>query len=449
MSDLSPRRRVIILGAAGRDFHNFLSCYRDDSQTEVVAFTATQIPCIAERRFPASLAGPSYPDGIPIYPETDLVGLLTTLHVDEVVFAYSDVAHQTLMVLAQTVLAAGANFTLLGPHATMLASQVPVIAVCAVRTGCGKSAVTRRVVALLRQQGLRPVVVRHPMPYGDLAAQRVQRFATLDDLDQQHCTIEEREEYAPHVEQGTIVYAGVDYQAIVRAAETEAGVLVWDGGNNDLPFIHPDVHICLVDPHRPGHETLYYPGLANLRLADIVVISKEDTANPDDVRRVKATVQEHNPGALVIDAAAPLQVSDPALIAGKRVLVIEDGPTLTHGGMTYGAGSIAAQRWGAAEIVDPRPYARGSIAATLQLYPALQRVLPAMGYGAHQIAELEATINATPCDSVLFGTPVDLRHLLTLHVPAVRVSYEIEEIGQPTLAALFPLLTARTRSRHA
>jgi predicted GTPase len=449
MSDLSPRRRVIILGAAGRDFHNFLSCYRDDPQTEVVAFTATQIPSIAERRFPASLAGPSYPDGIPIYPETDLVGLLTTLHVDEVVFAYSDVAHQTLMVLAQTVLAAGANFTLLGPHATMLASQVPVIAGCAVRTGCGKSAVTRRVVALLRQQGLRPVVVRHPMPYGDLAAQRVQRFATLDDLDRQHCTIEEREEYAPHVEQGTIVYAGVDYQAIVRAAETEAGVLVWDGGNNDLPFIHPDVHICLVDPHRPGHETLYYPGLANLRLADIVVIPKEDTAHPDDIRLVKATVQEHNPGAIVIDAAAPLQVSDPALIAGKRVLVIEDGPTLTHGGMTYGAGSIAAQRWGAAEIVDPRPYARGSIAATLQLYPALQRVLPAMGYGAHQIAELEATINATPCDSVLFGTPVDLRHLLTLHVPAVRVSYEIEEIGQPTLAALFPLLTARTRSRHA
>jgi predicted GTPase len=449
MSDLSPRRRVIILGAAGRDFHNFLSCYRDDPQAEVVAFTATQIPSIAERRFPASLAGPSYPDGIPIYPETDLVGLIAALHVDEVVFAYSDVAHQTLMVLAQTVLAAGANFTLLGPHATMLASQVPVIAVCAVRTGCGKSAVTRRVVALLRQQGLRPVVVRHPMPYGDLAAQRVQRFTTLDDLDRQHCTIEEREEYAPHVEQGTIVYAGVDYQAILRAAETEAGVLVWDGGNNDLPFIHPDVHICLVDPHRPGHETLYYPGLANLRLADIVVISKEDTARADDIRQVKATVQEHNPGAIVIDAAAPLQVSDPALIAGKRVLVIEDGPTLTHGGMTYGAGTIAAQRWGAAEIVDPRPYACGSIAATLQRYPALQRVLPAMGYGAQQIAELAATINATPCDSVVFGTPVDLRHLLTLHVPAVRVSYEIEEIGEPTLAALFSLLTARTRSRHA
>jgi predicted GTPase len=325
----------------------------------------------------------------------------------------------------------------------MLSSQVPVVAVCAVRTGCGKSAVTRRVVALLRQHGLHPVVVRHPMPYGDLAAQRVQRFATLDDLDRHHCTIEEREEYAPHVEQGTVVYAGVDYQAILRAAETEAEVLVWDGGNNDLPFIRPDVHICLVDPHRPGHETLYYPGTANLRMADIVVIPKEDTADPEHVRQVKAAVQQHNPRAMVIDAASPLHVSDPTLIAGKRVLVIEDGPTLTHGGMTYGAGSIAAARWGAAELVDPRPYARGSIAETLQTYPALQRLLPAMGYGAHQMAELEATINATPCDAVIFGTPVDLRRLLTLHVPAVRVSSDIEEIGQPTLAAIVPLLAKR------
>jgi predicted GTPase len=449
MSDLSPRHRVIILGAAGRDFHNFLCCYRDDPQTEVVAFTATQIPSIAGRRFPASLAGSAYPDGIPIYPETDLEGLIATLHVDEVVFAYSDIAHQTLMLLAQMVLAAGANFTLLGPHVTMLASTVPVIAVCAVRTGCGKSAVTRRVVALLRQQGHHPVVVRHPMPYGDLEAQRVQRFATLDDLDRHHCTIEEREEYAPHVEQGTVVYAGVDYQAILRAAETEADVLVWDGGNNDLPFIRPDVHLCLVDPHRPGHESLYYPGLANLRLADIVVITKEDTADPEAVRQVKAAVQHHNPRATVIDTAAPLHVSDPTLIAGKRVLVIEDGPTLTHGGMTYGAGSLAAQRWGAAELVDPRPYARGSLAETLRTYPALQRLLPAMGYSAHQMADLEATINATPCDAVIFGTPVDLRRLLTLHVPAVRVSYDIEEIGQPTLAAILPMLTERARARHA
>ena len=452
------------MGAAGRDFHNFLCCYRDDPHTEVVAFTAAQIPSIAERRYPASLAGPSYPDGIPMYPETDLERLITTLHVDEVVFAYSDVANQTVMLLAQRVLAAGTNFTLLGPHATMLTSKVPVIAVCAVRTGCGKSAVTRRVVALLRQHGLHPVVVRHPMPYGDLAAQRVQRFATLDDLEQHHCTIEEREEYDPHVEQGTVVYAGVDYQAILRVAETEADVLVWDGGNNDLPFLRPDVHLCLVDPHRPGHETLYYPGTANLRLADFVVIPKEDTADPDHISQVKAAVQRHNPRAIIIDAATPLHVSDPALIAGKRVLVIEDGPTLTHGGMTYGAGTIAAKRWGAAELVDPRsprlrrrrgrsltrplPYACGSIAATLETYPALQRLLPAMGYSASQIAELEATINATPCDTVIFGTPVDMRRFLTLHVPAVRVFYDIEEIGEPTLEALVPCLAQKTRAQH-
>jgi predicted GTPase len=448
MVDRTRRRRVLIMGAAGRDFHNFLCCYRDDPQTEVVAFTATQIPHIAGRRFPASLAGPPYPDGIPIYPETDLEGLIATHGVDEVVFAYSDVANQAVMLLAQTVLAAGANFTLLGPHATMLASQQPVVAVCAVRTGCGKSAVTRRVVTLLRQHGFRPVVVRHPMPYGDLATQRVQRLATLDDLDRHHCTIEEREEYAPHVEQGTVVYAGVDYQAILHAAETEADVLVWDGGNNDLPFIRPDVHICLVDPHRPGHETLYYPGMANLQMADVVVIPKEDTADPEQVRYVKAAVHRSNPRAMVIDAASPLHISDPALIAGKRVLVIEDGPTLTHGGMTYGAGTIAAQRCGAADLVDPRPYARGSIAETLQNYPALQRLLPAMGYGAHQVAELEATINATPCDAVIFGTPVDLRRLLTLHVPAVRVSSDIEEIGQPTLMAIMPLLAERAQTRH-
>jgi predicted GTPase len=448
MADLAQRRRVLIMGAAGRDFHNFLCCYRDDPQTEVVAFTAAQIPSIAERRYPASLAGPSYPDGIPMYPETDLERLITTLHVDEVVFAYSDVANQTVMLLAQRVLAAGATFTLLGPRATMLSSQVPVIAVCAVRTGCGKSAVTRRVVTLLRQHGFHPVVVRHPMPYGDLATQRVQRFATLDDLDRQQCTIEEREEYTPHVEQGTVVYAGVDYQAILHAAETEADVLVWDGGNNDLPFLRPDVHLCLVDPHRPGHETLYYPGTANLRMADVVVIPKEETANPAHVRQVKAAVQRHNPHAIIIEAAAPLHVSDPALIAGKRVLVIEDGPTLTHGGMTYGAGTIAAQRWGAAELVDPRPYACGSIAATLETYPALQRLLPAMGYSAHQRADLEATINATPCDTVIFGTPVDLRRLLTLHVPAVRVSYDIEEIGEPTLEALVPCLAEKIRAQH-
>jgi predicted GTPase len=426
------------MGAAGRDFHNFQQCYRDEPAVEVVAFTATQIPSIAGRRFPASLAGPHYPQGIPIYLETELGTLLATHQVDEVVFAYSDVANQTLMSIAQMVLAAGANFRLLGTHATMLPSRVPVVAVCAVRTGCGKSAVTRRVVQLLRQRGLRPVVLRHPMPYGDLEAQRVQRFATFADLDLHHCTIEEREEYEPHLEQGTVVYAGVDYQAILHAAEAEAEVIVWDGGNNDLPFLQPDVHLCLVDPHRPGHETLYYPGTANLLLADIVVVAKEDTAAPEHIQQVKDTARRWNPRAVVLDAASPPQVSQPQLLTGKRVLVVEDGPTLTHGGMVYGAGTIAARHFGAAELVDPRPYARGSIAETLHAYPALHRVLPAMGYGTQQIAELEATINATPCDAVVFGTPVDLRRVLTLHHPAVRARYDMQEIGQPTLADVLP-----------
>jgi predicted GTPase len=426
------------MGAAGRDFHNFQCCYRDDPAVEVIAFTATQIPSIAGRRYPASLAGSLYPQGIPIYPETELGALLTAHHVDDVVFAYSDVANQTVMTIAQMVLAAGANFRLLGAHATMFASRVPVVAVCAVRTGCGKSAVTRRVVHLLRQRGLRPVVIRHPMPYGDLEAQRVQRFATFDDLDQHACTIEEREEYEPHLEQGTVVYAGVDYAAILQAAEAEAEAIVWDGGNNDLPFFRPDVHLCLVDPHRPGHETLYYPGMANLLLADAVVVTKEDTADLANIQQVKETVRRYNPRAVVIDAASPLRVNDPQWITGKRVLVVEDGPTLTHGGMAYGAGTIAAQRYGAAEIVDPRPYAQGSIAETLRAYPTLRHVLPAMGYGAQQSAELEATINAVPCDSVLFGTPVDLRRLLTLRHPAVRVRYEVQEIGAPTLADVLP-----------
>ncbi len=447
MPPLPPSRRVVIMGAAGRDFHNFLCCYRDDPATEVVAFTATQIPNIAGRRFPASLAGPRYPEGIPIYPETALPALLAAAAIDEVIFAYSDIASHTLMRLAQTVLAAGANFTFLAPQHTMLSSQLPVLAVCAVRTGCGKSAVTRRLVSLLHQQGLRPVVLRHPMPYGDLAAQRLQRFATLADLTAQHCTIEEREEYEPHIEQSTVVYAGVDYQAILRAAETEASVLVWDGGNNDLPFIQPDVHICLVDPHRPGDETLYYPGFANLLMADVVLITKEDTAPPAHIQRLKAAIQQTNPQALLIEAAMPLRVSAPDLIRGKRVLVVEDGPTLTHGEMTYGAGVLAAERYGAAEIVDPRPYAKGTIAATLQAYPGLQRLIPAMGYSSTQIADLAATINATPCQSVVFGTPVDLRRLLTLHVPVVRVSYDIEEIGQPTLAAVLPLLTRKAAAR--
>ncbi|WP_218673757.1 GTPase, partial [Candidatus Entotheonella palauensis] len=316
--------------------------------------------------------------------------------------------------------------------------SIPVIAVCAVRTGCGKSAVTRRVLDIVRQRGLRPVVIRHPMPYGDLAEQRVQRFATYDDLHRHHCTIEEREEYEPHLDQGTVVYAGVDYQAILAAAETEADVIIWDGGNNDLPFIQPDVHICLVDPHRPGHESQYYPGSANLLMADVVVVPKEDTAEPSHIQQVKDTVQRMNPRAMVIDAASPPRVGDPALITGKRVLVVEDGPTLTHGGLAYGAGSIAAHHLGASECVDPRPYAIGSLVDTFSTYPALHDVLPAMGYSDHQVAELEATINAVPCEAVVFGTPIDLRRVLTLHHPAVRVRYHVEDIGQPTLVDALP-----------
>lgn len=438
MTEQRTPRRVVILGAAGRDFHNFQCCYRQNSAVEVVAFTATQIPGIAGRRYPASLAGDRYPQGIPIYPETELGTLLATQPIDEVVFAYSDVTNQTVMGMAQMVLAAGADFRLLGAHSTMLPSRVPVVAVCAVRTGCGKSAVTRRVVRILRQRGLCPVVIRHPMPYGDLEQQQVQRFATLADLDHHHCTIEEREEYEPHLEHGTVVYAGVEYEAILRAAETEADVIVWDGGNNDLPFLQPDVHICLVDPHRPGHETLYYPGLANLLMADAVVIAKEDTAAPLAIQQTRDTVRRYNSRAVLIDAASPVQVSDPLLIAGKRVLVVEDGPTLTHGGMAYGAGTIAAQRLGAAELVDPQPYARGTIADTLRAYPTLCRVLPAVGYSPQQIADLEATINAVPCDVVLFGTPVDLRRILHLRHPAVRVRYDVQEMGHPTLDDVLP-----------
>ncbi len=439
MTTITPqRRRVVMMGAAGRDFHNFQCCYREDPCTEVVAFTAAQIPGIADRGYPASLAGPLYPDGIPIYPEAELGSLITTHDIDDVVFSYSDVANQTVMTIAQMVLATGANFRLLGARETMLPSCLPVIAVCAVRTGCGKSAVTRRVVDIVRQRGRRPVVIRHPMPYGDLAEQGVQRFATYDDLNHHHCTIEEREEYEPHIERGTVVYAGVDYQAILAAAEAEADVIIWDGGNNDLPFIQPDVHICLVDPHRPGHESQYYPGSANLLMADVVVVAKEDTAEPAHIQQVKNAVRRMNSRALVIDATSPPQVSDPALITGKRVLVVEDGPTLTHGGLTYGAGSIAAAHFGASACVDPRPYASGSLADTFCTYPALQRVLPAMGYSDHQVAELEATINAVPCDTVVFGTPIDLRRVLTLRRPSVRARYDVEEIGPPTLAEALP-----------
>jgi predicted GTPase len=433
-------RRVVILGAAGRDFHNFNVAYRDDPGVRVVAFTAAQIPSIAGRRYPPELAGPHYPGGIPIHPEADLERLIREEGVQEVVFAYSDVSHEHVMHLASRAVAAGADFTLLGGLRTMLASRRPVVAVCAVRTGCGKGAATRKVVEILRARSRRPVVVRHPMPYGDLAAQRVQRFAALADLDRAACTIEEREEYEPHLERGTVVYAGVDYAAILAAAEAEADVLVWDGGNNDLPFFAPAFLICLVDPHRPGHETTYFPGEANLLLADVVVVAKEDTARPEHIAAVKAAARRANPRAVLIEAASPITVPDEGAIRGRRVLIVEDGPTLTHGGMPYGAGELAAERFGAAEVVDPRPYAVGSLRETLRAYPQITRVLPAMGYGRDQVRELEATIRLTPCDTVILGTPVDLRRVMTIDRPVARIRYDLMEIGRPTLEDALPPL---------
>ncbi|HYB73214.1 MAG TPA: GTPase [Candidatus Sulfotelmatobacter sp.] len=433
-------RRVVILGAAGRDFHNFNVAFRDDPGVRVVAFTAAQIPSIAGRHYPPELAGAHYPSGIPIHPEADLERLIREEGVQEVVFAYSDVGHEYVMHLASRCVAAGADFTLLGGRRTMLASRRPVVAVCAVRTGCGKGAATRKVVEILRARGRRPVVVRHPMPYGDLAAQRVQRFAALADLDRAACTIEEREEYEPHLERGTVVFAGVDYAAILAAAEAEADVLVWDGGNNDLPFFAPAFLICLVDPHRPGHETTYFPGEANLLLADVVVVAKEDTARPEHIAAVKAAARRANPRAVLIEAASPIAVPDAGAIRGRRVLIVEDGPTLTHGGMPYGAGELAAERFGAAEVVDPRPYAVGSLRDTFRVYPQITRVLPAMGYGQDQVRELEATIRATPCDTVILGTPVDLRRVMTIDRPVARIRYDLMEIGHPTLEDVLPPL---------
>jgi predicted GTPase len=422
--------RVIILGAAGRDFHNFNVAFRDDPAAEVVAFTATQIPGIAGRRYPRELAGPRYPAGIPIEPEEDLERLIREGSVDQVVFAYSDVSHEHVMHLASRALAAGADFVLLGARRTMLPSSRPVVAVCAVRTGCGKGAVSRRVVEILRARGRRVAVVRHPMPYGDLLAQRVQRFATFGDLDKAGATLEEREEYEPHLEAGSVVFAGVDYGLILKQAEAEGDVIVWDGGNNDLPFFVPTLHFCLVDPHRAGHESRYHPGEANLRLADVAVIVKEDTASPAQIEAVRIAIREMNPRARIMDTRLPISVEEPDKVRGRRVLAVEDGPTLTHGGMPTGAAELAAKSLGAT-LVDPRPYARGSIRKVYEAYPALGHVLPAMGYGAEQIAELEATINAVPCDLVLLGTPIDLRRSLTLRHPVARVRYRIEEVGHP------------------
>lgn len=428
--------KVVIMGAAGRDFHNFNVYFRDNPAYDVVAFTATQIPNIEQRTYPAVLAGSLYPKGIPIYPEAELPRLVREHQVNQVVFAYSDVSHETVMDRASIALAAGADLRLLGPRATMLRSSKPVVAVCAVRTGSGKSQTTRAVARILKEMGKRVVVVRHPMPYGDLTKQVVQRFASYDDLVKQETTIEEREEYEPHINSGTVVYAGVDYERILRQAETEADIILWDGGNNDFSFYVPDLLIVVVDPHRPGHELSYYPGEINLRMADVIVINKIDTASEANINIVRTNVRSANSRAAVVEAASPIFVEAPEDIRNKRVLVVEDGPTLTHGGMSYGAGVVAARRFGASEIIDPRPYAVGSIKRTFEKYPNTGTVLPAMGYGEEQTKELEATINATPADLVLIATPIDLRRVMEIHHPTERVRYELQEIGQPTLTSI-------------
>jgi len=427
------KTRIIIMGAAGRDFHNFNVYFRDNLDYEVVAFTATQIPDIEGRQYPPALAGSLYPDGIPIRAEEELPYLIREHRVDQVVFAYSDVPHTYVMHKASQVLTAGADFRLMGVGVTMLQAKKPVIAICAVRTGAGKSQTTRRVTDILRGARKRVVVVRHPMPYGDLEKQAVQRFASYEDLELHHCTIEEREEYEPHIDRGVVVYAGVDYERILRQAEKEADIIVWDGGNNDLPFFQPNLHIVVADPHRPGHEVSYHPGEANLRLADVVVINKVETAGQAGIEEVRTNVYALAPSATIIEAASPLFVEDYHTIRGRRVLVVEDGPTLTHGEMAYGAGVVAARRFGALEIVDPRPYAVGSIVETYAKYPTTGAVLPAMGYGEAQVQELEQTINATPADLVIVATPIDLRRLVQIEKPSVRIRYELEEIGKPDL----------------
>jgi predicted GTPase len=426
-------KRVVIMGAAGRDFHNFNTFFRDNEDYRVIAFTAAQIPDIEDRRYPGALAGYLYPAGVPIYPEENLADVIEGEHIDVVVFSYSDVSYQYVMHRSALVNAAGADFWLLGPDETMLKSEKPVVAVCAVRTGSGKSQTTRRVAAILTEAGKRVVVVRHPMPYGDLVAQEVQRFAEYEDLDRYDCTIEEREEYEPHLKLGIVVYAGVDYEKILRRAEEEADFVLWDGGNNDFPFYAPDLHVTVVDPHRPGHELRYYPGEVNLLMADAVVINKMATAEQAGIDEVKANVAKYNPKATVVEADSPLTVSEPDGIKGKKVLVVEDGPTLTHGGMKYGAGFVAAQEYGAAEIMDPRPYLVGSLKATFAEYPEIGTLLPAMGYGDDQVRDLEATINNTPCDAVVSGTPVDLNRLIKVDKPLIRVQYELKARGKPDL----------------
>lgn len=427
------RIRVLIMGAAGRDFHNFNTFFRGNELYDVVAFTATQIPDIEGRVYPAELSGELYPNGIPIHAEEQLTELIKDHNVDVVVFSYSDVTHEYVMHKASEVIAAGADYWLLGPSKTMVKSTKPLVSICAVRTGCGKSQTTRRVCEVLQAKGKKVVAIRHPMPYGNLVEQRVQRFSTLEDLDKYDCTIEEREEYEPHINRGVVVFAGVDYEAILREAEKEADVVVWDGGNNDIPFYQSDCHIVVVDPHRPGHELTYHPGEANLRMADVIVVNKMDSADYANIQEVERNAAQYAPKAMVIEAASPLFVEDPSIIRGKKVLVIEDGPTLTHGEMTYGAGIVAAKKFGAAELVDPRPFTVGSITDTFVKYPGIGTLLPAMGYGDQQIKDLQATVDNFDGDAVVIATPIDLRRLITFKVPATRVKYDLQEIGKPTL----------------
>ncbi len=430
------KRKTLIMGAAGRDFHNFNVCFKDNEDYEVVAFTATQIPNIADRKYPSELAGKLYPEGIAIYDEKELIRLIKEYKVDDVVFSYSDVPYEYVMHKASEVQAAGSNFVIMGAEQTMLKSKLPIIAVCAVRTGCGKSAATRRVCRILKDAGKKVVAIRHPMPYGDLVKQKVQRFETYEDLALHKCTIEEMEEYEPHIEQDTIVYAGVDYEAILRQAEEEADVIVWDGGNNDLPFYKPDIHITLVDPHRPGHELTFYPSETNLMLANIIIISKEEYADTENIIKVKENIKKINPNASVIDATLNISVDNPEKIKGKKVLAIEDGPTVTHGGMAYGAAVLASRKYGPSTLVDPKPFAIGSIKETFNKYPNINKLLPAMGYSRKQIIELEETINQTECDTVITGTPIDLGKIIRTNKPIIRAEYELQEISKPDLSSL-------------
>lgn len=432
-------KNVLIIGAAGRDFHNFNTYYRGNKDYKVAAFTAAQIPDIDGRKYPSELAGDLYPAGIPIYAEDELERLIVDLKIDDCVFSYSDVPYPRVMAMSARVNAAGANFILLGPKDTMIKSTKPVIAVGAVRTGCGKSQTSRRVIELLMAKGLKVVAIRHPMPYGDLVKQKVQRFATIADLHKHKCTIEEMEEYEPHVVRGNVIYAGVDYEAIVRAAEKDpdgCDVILWDGGNNDFPFYKPDLNMTVVDPHRPGHELNYYPGEVTLRLADVVIINKMDSASPENIQIVRESIEKVAPNAIVVDAASPLKVDHPEMIKGKRVLVIEDGPTLTHGEMKIGAGTVAAMKYGAKELIDPRPYVVGKLAETFKIYPNIGVLLPAMGYSDQQLRDLETTVNSTDCDSVVIGTPIDLGREIKINKPSTRVYYDLQEIGQPDLVGI-------------